>query len=161
MQSIWVFIPALRQPPGFDLFVLLAGIALLLLRRSLRLGNRGKSRIDDQTATGRCFGGPGSEGIPQTSRRALQSLPFKQSVSEKGDSRAIWNAVHHTKPNKLLKGAPVIYLEFKLFNRKRKATPTLRLKSCWSTSILKRISGSILLCPALLMRITLVKQLTE
>jgi len=52
LQAILVFIPALRQSPGFDSFVLLAGIALLLLCRSLRLGNRDKSRIDDLTATG-------------------------------------------------------------------------------------------------------------
>ena len=35
-----------RQLPGFDFFVLLAGIALLLLRRSLRLGKRDENRID-------------------------------------------------------------------------------------------------------------------
>jgi len=52
LQAIWVFIPAFRQPPGFDFFVLLAGIALLLLRRSLRQGNRDKSRIDVLTTTG-------------------------------------------------------------------------------------------------------------
>jgi hypothetical protein len=40
------------QPPGFDLLILFAGIALLLLSRSLRIGNRDKSRIDDQTAMG-------------------------------------------------------------------------------------------------------------
>ena len=51
-QSIWVFIPALRQAPGFDLLVLLAGIALLLLRRSPRLGDRDKSCVDDLPTTG-------------------------------------------------------------------------------------------------------------
>jgi hypothetical protein len=73
----------------------------------------------------------------------LDNSRFAQSLSEEGDCGGIWNAVHHAKPDKLLKRAIVIHLEFKLVNRKRKATPTLRLKS---------ISGSILLCSALLLR---------
>jgi len=52
VQSIWVFIPALRQPPSFDFLILFASISLLPLRGSLRLGNRDESRIDDLTATG-------------------------------------------------------------------------------------------------------------
>ena len=59
---------------------------------------------------------------------------------------------YHTKADKFLKGSPIVCLEFKLFNRKRKATPTLRLISCWRTSILNRIRGSILLSPAFLLR---------
>jgi hypothetical protein len=42
------------------------------------------------------------------------SVDIKQSISEKGDSRGIRDIVHRTKTDKLLKGAPVIYLEFKL-----------------------------------------------
>jgi hypothetical protein len=50
-QAIWVFVPAFRQPAGFDFFVQLKGIALLLLCRNLRLGNRNESRISDLTTT--------------------------------------------------------------------------------------------------------------
>ena len=45
-------------------------------------------------------------------------------------------------PKKLLNGTPVIDLKFKLFNRKRKATPALRLKSWCRISIVNMISGS-------------------
>ncbi len=82
----------------------------------------------------------------------FNNFRLAQSLSEESDGGGIRNIVHHTKPDKLLKGASVIHLAFKLFNRKRKATPTLRLKSCWRTSILKKISGSILLHPALVLR---------
>jgi hypothetical protein len=150
LHAMWIFIPALRQPPGFDFFVLFAGIALLLLSRSLRLGNRDESRIDDLATAG--LEALGAEVCLKHLEKLLDNFRLAQSLSEESDSSGIWNAVHHTKPDKLLKGAPVIHLEFKLFNRKRKATPTLRLKSCWRTSILKRISGSIRLRPALLFR---------
>ena len=138
LQAIWVFIPALRQPPGFDFFVLLAGIALLLLWRSLRLGSRDKCRIDDLTTTGLEI--LGTELSLKHLEELLDHSRFAQPLPEEGDCGGIWNAVHHTKPDKLLKGASVIHLEFNLFNRNRKAMPTLRLKSCWITSILKRIS---------------------
>jgi len=46
-----VLVPSIRLPAGFDFFVFFEGIALILLRRSLRLGNRNESRIDDLTAT--------------------------------------------------------------------------------------------------------------
>ena len=150
LHAMWIFIPALRQPPGFDFFVLFAGIALLLLSRSLRLGNRDESRIDDLATAG--LEALGAEVCLKHLEKLLDNFRLAQSLSEESDSSGIWNAVHHTKPDKLLKGAPVIHLEFKLFNRKRKATPTLRLKSCCRTSILKRISGSIRLRPALLFR---------
>lgn len=74
-----------------------------------------------------------------------------QSVSDEVDCGGIWNAVQHTKPDKLLKGASVILLGFELVNRKWMAAPTLSLKSSWRTRILKRIRGSILLCPAFLL----------
>jgi hypothetical protein len=91
----------------------------------------------------------GAEVCLKLLEELLDNFRLAQSLSEEGDCGGIWNAVHHTKPDKLLKGAPVIHLEFKLFNCKQKATLTLRLKSCWRTSILKRISGSIRLRPAL------------
>jgi len=71
----------------------------------------------------------------------LDKFCLAQSLSEVGDCGGIRSAVHHTKPDKFLKGAPVIHLEFKLLNRKRKATPTLRLKSSWRTSILEGSAG--------------------
>jgi hypothetical protein len=39
LQSIWVFIATFRHAILFDLVVVLSAIPLLLLRRSLRLGN--------------------------------------------------------------------------------------------------------------------------
>ena len=45
----------------------------------------------------------------------LDNFRLAQSLSEEGDCGGIRNAVHHTKPDKLLKGAPVIHLKFKLF----------------------------------------------
>ena len=38
-----------------------------------------------------------------------------QPLAQEGNCGGIWNAVHHTEPDKLLKGAPVVHLEFKLF----------------------------------------------
>ena len=35
-------------------------------------------------------------------------------LSEEDDSGSTWNAVHHAKPDKLLKGASVIHLKFGL-----------------------------------------------
>lgn len=57
-------------------------------------------------------------------------------------------------------------MAFKLFYRKRKATPTLRLKNCCGTSILKKIKGLILLHPAsciapVLLLITVIKNWAE
>ena len=52
LQSVWVFVPADREPSSFDFLVLIAGIALLLLRRSLWLGNRDESCINNLAATG-------------------------------------------------------------------------------------------------------------
>ncbi len=43
LHAIWVFIPNLRQPPGFDFFILIAGMSLL--------GNWDKGPIDDLTST--------------------------------------------------------------------------------------------------------------
>ena len=36
-----------------------------------------------------------------------------RSLPEEGDHSGVCNAVHHAKPDQLLKGAPVIHLEFK------------------------------------------------
>lgn len=46
-----VDIAAFRQPNGLDFFILLKGIVLLPLCRSVRLGNRNESRTDELTAT--------------------------------------------------------------------------------------------------------------
>ena len=46
----------------------------------------------------------------------LDNSRLAQSLSEEGDCGGIWNVVHHAKPDKLLKGASVIHLEFKLVN---------------------------------------------
>lgn len=45
----------------------------------------------------------------------LDKVCLAQSLSEEVDCAGIFNAVSHTKPDKLLKGAPVIHLEFKVF----------------------------------------------
>ena len=85
-------------------------------------------------------------------KELLDNSCLAQSLSEEGDCGGIWNAVHHTKPDKFLKGASVVLLDFRFINCKQKATPMLRMRSCSRTSILIRISGSILLRPALLLR---------
>ena len=105
LQAIWVFIPAFRQPPGLDFFVLLTGIALL--------GNRDKSRIDDLTTTG--LETLGAEVSLKHLEELLDHSSLAQPLPEEGDCGGIWNPVHHTKPDKLLKGASVVHLEFKLF----------------------------------------------
>jgi len=46
-----VDIAAIRQHNGIDFFILLKGIMLLLLYRSVRLGNRNESRTDELTTT--------------------------------------------------------------------------------------------------------------
>jgi hypothetical protein len=38
-----------------------------------------------------------------------------QPLSDEGDCGGIRHAVHHTKPEKRLKGASIIHIEFKLF----------------------------------------------
>ena len=105
LQAIWAFIPALRQPPGLDFFVLLAGIALL--------GNRDKCRIDDLTTTG--LETLGAEVSLKHLEELLDHSRLAQPLPEEGDCGGIWNHVHHTKSDKLLKGASVVHLEFKLF----------------------------------------------
>ena len=47
-------------------------------------------------------------------KELLDNSRLAQSLSEEGDCGGIWNVVHHAKPDKLLKGASVIHLEFKL-----------------------------------------------
>lgn len=53
--------------------------------------------------------------MPQPSRRAPRLLALRHRYPKKGDYGGIWNAVHNIKSDKLLKRAPVINLEFKLF----------------------------------------------
>jgi len=45
----------------------------------------------------------------------LDHSRLAQPLPEEGDCGGIWNAVHHTEPDKLLQGASVVHLEFKLF----------------------------------------------
>jgi len=105
LQAIWVFIPALKQPPGFDFIVLLAGIALL--------GNRDKSRIDDLTTTG--LETLREEVSLKHFEEILDHSRLAEPLPEKGDCAGIWNSVQHTNTDKLLRGASVVHLEFKLF----------------------------------------------
>jgi len=86
------------------------------------------SRIDYLTTTN--LETLGAEASLNHLEEILDHSRLAQSLPEEGVCGGIWNAVHHTKPDKLLNGAPVTHLEFKLFNCKQKATPTLRLKSC-------------------------------
>jgi len=112
LHAIWVFIPALRQPSGFDLRILLAGIALPLLRRSLRLVNRDESRANDLTTTG--LEALRAQVCLKHLKEFLDNSRLAQALSEEGDCGGIWYIIHHAKPDKLLKGASVIHLEFKL-----------------------------------------------
>ena len=96
--------PALWQPSGFDFLVLLAGIALL--------GNRDESRVNDLTTTG--LETLGAEVSLKHLEELLDHSSLAQPLPEEGDCGGIWNAVHHAKPDKLLKRASVIHLEFKL-----------------------------------------------
>ena len=52
LQTVWVFIATLRRSILFDLLVVFSAMPLLLLRRSLRLGNWNQRGINDLTATG-------------------------------------------------------------------------------------------------------------
>ena len=107
------FHPSPQAASGFDFFVLLAGIALLLLRRSLRLGNRDKSRIDVLTTTG--LETLGTEVSLKHLKELFDHSRLAQPLPEEGNYSGISNAIHHTKPDKFLKRASVIHLEFKLF----------------------------------------------
>jgi hypothetical protein len=104
LQAIWVFIPALRQPSGFNFLVLLAGNALL--------GNRDESRVNDLTTTG--LETLRAKVCLKHLKEFLDNSRLAQTLSEEGDCGGIWNAIHHAKPDKLLKGASVIHLEFEL-----------------------------------------------
>ena len=90
---IWVITPAFRQPPGLDLFVHLAGIALL--------GNRDKSRNDDLVTT--CLEILGPEVSLKHLEELLDHSSIAQPLPEEVDCVGIWNPVHYTKPDKLLK----------------------------------------------------------
>ena len=74
--------------------------------------NRDKSRIDDLAAAG--LETLGAEVCLKHLKELLDNSRLAQSLSEEGDCGGIWNVVHHAKPDKLLKGASVIHLEFKL-----------------------------------------------
>ena len=101
---------------------------LCSLRGYCVVRNRDKRRIDDLTTTG--LEPLGAEVSLKQLEELLDHSRLAQSLSEEGNRGGIWNAVPHAKPDKLLKGASVIHLEFKLVNCKQKATPTLRFKSC-------------------------------
>jgi hypothetical protein len=52
LQPVWVFVPTFRHAILFDLLVVFPAIPLLLLRRTLRLGNWNQRCINDLPATG-------------------------------------------------------------------------------------------------------------
>jgi hypothetical protein len=107
-----------------------------------------------------CAAHPGYAGVGMPGElHHFRGCQPTQSASEKSDSRGISDTINHTKTDKLLKEAPVTYLEFKLLIAKVKQPP--------ENERLEGISGSILfaLCIALapcititLMRISLAKQ---
>jgi len=100
LHAIWVFVPGLRQPPGFDFLVLLAGIAVL--------GNRDESRFNDLTTTG--LETLGAQVCLKHLNEFLDNSRLAQSLSEEEDCGGIWNAVHQAKPAKLIKRPSVINL---------------------------------------------------
>jgi len=77
------------------------------------LGNWKKSRIDDLTTAG--LETLGAEVSLKQIEELLDHYRLAKPLPEKGDCGGIWNPIHHTKPDKLLKGASVVHLEFKLF----------------------------------------------
>lgn len=105
LKAIWVFIPTIRKPPGFDFFILIADNSLL--------ENWHKSGIDDLTTMG--LESMGVEVSLKHIEELLHNTHLAQPLPEEGDCGAIWNAVDHTKPDKLLKGESVVHLEFKFF----------------------------------------------
>ena len=116
-------------------------------------GNRDQCGIDDLPAT--CLQPLGSLVLLKPIKKLIDDTRLAEPLAEEGNGGDIGNSVHHSQPDKLLERAPVVDLELQLLNRKRKATPTLRLNNCCRTSILKRISGSIRFLTALLLRLWL------
>ncbi len=110
MQSIWVFVPALCLPTSFDFLVPIAGIALP--------GNWGESCINDLAATS--LEPLRAEISFKHLEQLLDNPCFAESLPEKDHCNRVRNIVHHAKADKLLEGAPVIYLEFKFFITKIK-----------------------------------------
>jgi hypothetical protein len=133
-QAILIYLTAFGQPAGFDFFVLLTGIAFQ--------GNWDESCVDDLPAAG--LEALGAEVCLKHLQELFNQSRFTQSLPKEGNCSCIWNGMHDTKTNKHLEGAPIIHLEFKLL--------IANVKSSWSTSILKRISESILFRPVLLFR---------
>ena len=118
-------------------------------------------RINDLAITG--LETPGPQVYLKNLKELLDNSSTAQSLSGEGDCGGVWNVDHHAKPGKLLKGASVIHLIFKVVNRKWMATTTLRLKNCWRTSILKGAADNPLapyIALALLRR-ALVKKCAE
>jgi hypothetical protein len=105
LEAILIFIPALRKPSGFDFLVLLTGIALL--------GVRVESCVNNLATT--CLETLVGHVCLNHLKEFIHNSSLAQSHPEGADCGGIWNAVHHAKPDKLLKEAFVIHLEFKLF----------------------------------------------
>jgi hypothetical protein len=102
----------------------------------------------------RSQGGTSPETTPQTGSGVAhfsvsEVVQFSLSVD-------IWNAVHHTKTDKLFKRAPVIYLEFKFLIAKVKQL--LENEHLVKYQRIKPLAPCIALA---LMRITFVKQWAE
>ena len=75
-------------------------------------GSRDESRIDDLTATG--LVALRAELSLEHLEELLNHLRLAEPLPEEGHWGGIWNAVHHPKSDKLVKGKPIIHLEFKL-----------------------------------------------
>ena len=56
----------------------------------------------------------GAEASLKHLEELIEHSRLAQPLPEECDCSVIWNAVHHTKPYKFLKGASIIDLEFKL-----------------------------------------------
>ena len=77
------------------------------------LGDRDESRINDLTTTG--LETLRAQVCLKHLKEFLDNSRLAQSLSEEGDCGGIWYIIHHSRTNKLLEGATVIYLEFELF----------------------------------------------
>ena len=84
---------------------------MLLLRRSLRLGNRDERCVDDLAAAG--LESLEADVYLEHLEKFFNHTRFTQSLPKEGNCSCVWYAVHQTKTNKLLERAPIINLVFK------------------------------------------------
>jgi hypothetical protein len=80
----------------------------------------------------------------------LKESGLRSPSREERNGGCIWNRVDHSKAAELLERTPIADLEFRILNRKLKASPTLRLTNCCNTSMLHIMNGSIFSLQALL-----------